>query len=523
MQGTHVLAIVLAVLALSEPRPRDHKPGFASITTKDLKAHLAEVASPHLEGRDSPSAGLERAGDYIIARLEEAGLRGGDANGGFRMPYARRFSAPVEGACRLSLIGAGDEADQLEFGSAFVPLPGCEGEGEGRPVFLGFGITGSGERYDDVRGKRLNGDVVVILEGEPRHKKLFDGPEVSEHADVYTKVMELEKAGAEAVLVIRRGPAEAVKGRDGKELAPTRLSYRSTWASWNPATTKPMNRKGGQVGIPVAEITFATAERIFGQDLTKVAAKIDKSGKPKKIEAKELRLRLEVELEERNVPIDNVVGILDGTDEALREEYLVLGAHYDHIGVDTRGRIGTGADDNASGTVGLIELAEALARSPPRRSVVFAFFSSEEDGLLGSAEFCDRPPVPLDSIVAMLNMDMIGRGEESEVVVLGTKWNPDLDKVLPKAKKLQSTKVKRIITGRAEHLWQRSDHYSFHEKGIPTLFFFEAVSETDNADYHTFRDTVERLNLEKIARTTRLVYNAAWLIANDEKRPKPPR
>jgi len=222
------------------------------------------------------------------------------------------------------------------------------------------------------------------------------------------------------------------------------------------------------------------------------------------------------------VDIPNVVGYLQGSDPALREQFVVVGAHYDHLGVDARGRVGFGADDNASGTAALLEIAQAMAIAGPRRSVLFCAFAAEEDGLLGSRAFCENPPVPIPSIVAMLNFDMLGVGSKSEVVVLGTRQNPDLEKTLKRARKTRDCRLKRVITGKAGHLWERSDQFAFHEVGIPALFFFEAVSEQDNPDYHTFRDTIDLLDMVKITRTARLGFNSAWLLATDEERPSAP-
>jgi Zn-dependent M28 family amino/carboxypeptidase len=274
--------------------------------------------------------------------------------------------------------------------------------------------------------------------------------------------------------------------------------------------------------IPALEISEAAATRILGQDVAALAASIERSGKPLRIQPGGVKVSLESGLTEEDVQIDNIVGILRGTDPALAAEHVVLGAHYDHIGVDVWGRIGCGADDNASGTAGLIELAEAFALSRPARSLIFAFFGAEEDGLIGSQTFCKDPPVPLSSIVAMLNMDMIGLGKADELIVLGTDHNPWFEDVLKEAKKLRNTQVKKVITDQEQQLWERSDHAAFHAVGVPSLFFFEG-KEADNPDYHTYRDTLDDLSLDKITRTTRFVFNTAWLIANAPERPPAPR
>ena len=165
----------------------------------------------------------------------------------------------------------------------------------------------------------------------------------------------------------------------------------------------------------------------------------------------------------------------------------------------------------------------ALAADPPRRSVLLCAFSGEEDGLLGSQAICARPPVPPERMVAMLNMDMIGRGEADEVAVLGLNQNPDLEKVLDRARRLAPTGIKDVTVRKGEELFARSDHYSFHKIGVPVLFFFEGLPIDKNKDYHTWRDTLDKLDYDKMARTARLVFNTAWILANDDSRPPKPR
>jgi Zn-dependent M28 family amino/carboxypeptidase len=232
---------------------------------------------------------------------------------------------------------------------------------------------------------------------------------------------------------------------------------------------------------------------------------------------------------------NNVVAYLPATTPAASgpKPWLALGAHYDHLGrgdsglslasKDEAGRIHGGADDNASGTAALLEVVEALALAKPRRTVLACAFAAEEDGMLGSKALCDSPPVPRDKLVAMLNMDMLGRGDPSDVVVFGLVQNPAFDKLLERAKKLAKTGIKTITPGKDEDLFKRSDHFSFHQIGVPEMFFFEHMPLDDNHDYHTWRDTLDQLDFDKLTRTARLVFNSTWLIANDDERPPKPR
>ncbi len=508
-------ALVPFAVATTRLQEEDgHALASATIVEDDLAAHLLQIAAPELLGRNSPGAGLERAARYIEEVFAEAGFRGFGSADSFRHAFPMEMVVPDPAKCSLEVEGLAP----FVFETDYVPLFQCEGEGAGEAVFVGFGISSKKERYDDFKRTKLRGNVAVILEGEPRHKRVLEGPEVTELADVHTKLADLEKEGVAGVLVVRRPPDPGKRG-----LAPTPLGYRYTFARWNPQTTKPMRPVKQRLELPVLEITPAAAERILGFDVLATAEKIDKAGKPVSTKPSGHEVRLSSGLKNGSVQVDNVVGVLEGSDPELAGEFVVIGAHYDHVGVDTRGRIGTGADDNGSGTVALLELVQAFGAAKPRRSILACAFASEEKGLMGSHALCQNPPVAAGSMVAMLNMDMVGRGEDDLVVVLGTKQNPDLEKVLKEAKKLSSTGIKKIETGKAEHLWQRSDHYSFHEIGVPVLFFFEAVSETENEDYHTFRDTIELLSVEKIANTARFAFNTAWLLANDDDRPPAPK
>jgi hypothetical protein len=407
----------------------------------------------------------------------------------------------------------------IEFGlnEDFVPLNSTSGRAEGHPVFCGFGIRAKKEKYDDLKKVDLRGNVAVILDGEPRHKRRFEGEIVSVEADIHVKIANLVKEGVAAVVVVRRPAPDQPEDMD----APG-LGFRHTWASWMPSSGQRDPQVSRKASVPVVEVTPDVASRILGTDVLALAARIDKSVKPASGKPLESILRVAAAVEQRSVRCDNIVGVVRGGDPELAHEYVVVGAHYDHVGVDVRAQVGYGADDNGSGTSAMIEIVEALALAQPRRSILACAFSGEEDGLLGAYELVRHPPVPSDSLVAMVNLDMVGRGKAGEVVVLGTEQNPGLAKVLKRARKLKSARVK-VITGKAAHLWERSDQFAFHKAGVPSLFFFEAASELDNKDYHTWRDTIDKLDIDKIARTARIAYSTVWLLAQDDNRPSPPR
>jgi hypothetical protein len=502
-------AALLLLLAAGDP-PAGPAAGLATIVESELAAELQFFASPLLEGRDSPSTGLSRAADRIEERFKAAGLQGAGKGGSFRIPFTMKVRAPDPAACALRLEGKGGR--DFAFGTDFVPVSDAHGKATGEVVFLGFGIESSRDKYDDVRGE-LHGRVALIVEGEPRHKRLFEGPEVSAASDLFEKLATLADQGVVAALVVRRTPP-------GSEQAPP-LSFRSTWAYWPQA---PANAPPPEPEIPALEITAAVAQELLGQDVLAIAAKVDASGKePKRIDSGRTVTVAAGSFRDRETPIDNIVGILRGTDQTLSAEYVVVGAHYDHIGVDWLGRVGLGADDNASGSAALLEVVQALGAAGPRRSILACSFAAEEDDLAGSAALCDDLPVPRESVVAMVNMDQIGRGEVAGTVVLGLDENPSFDALLDRALKLQPTGIKTVTRHKGQDLFSRSDQYNFHKLGVPVLFFFEHLPLDDNKDYHTWRDTPDLVDTDKCTRTAKLVFNTTWLLANDDERPPAPK
>ena len=216
----------------------------------------------------------------------------------------------------------------------------------------------------------------------------------------------------------------------------------------------------------------------------------------------------------------NSVGILRGTDPALRDEYIVVSAHMDHVGVNganVKDSIWNGADDDGSGTAGVMALAEAFAQAPPKRSMIFLTVSGEEHGLWGSTWFTSHPPVPIDRIVADLNLDMIGRNWKDSIVVIGIEHS-DLGATV---KKVSAAHPELGITTMPdpwpqENFFGRSDHYNFARRGVPAIFFFNGT----HADYHQPSDSPDKIDAEKESRIVRLIYHIGLTVANAPGRPK---
>lgn len=525
-----VWPLVLLALGLASVAPfalGDPAKAAGRIAAPTVESHVRTLAAPELQGRGSPSAGQARAAAYISERFTAAGLEPapdadevwkelGEGERGeaerYLRPFRLRLPAPVADGCSLELAHE-DRTRSFALHADFVPAPLCTGRAEGPLVFAGFGISSKDHHYDDLAKLRLEGAIALIFEGEPRHKQRFDGPEHTLEASLWRKLERLAERKVAGVIVARRPPEGAARD------AEVPLDFRHDYATF-PGEREPLPPRNRPV---VLEVGLDTASLLLGTDARALAERMDRTLSSGRVETRGRTVRMSSAIEQRQVRLDNVLGIVPGRDPERAKEYVLLGAHYDHIGIDARGRVGAGADDNASGVSALLSIADALAATPPRRSTILVAFCAEERGLVGSKELAARLPVPKESIVAMLNMDMLGRGDADEVAVIGLEQNPALQPVLERAQRIARSGVKKVQTRGGEELWRRSDHYSFHEIGIPVLFFFEGLPISRNQDYHTWRDLPERLDAEKIARTARLVFNTLWILAEDDGRPGPPK
>jgi len=532
----------------------DPKVGLDTIDEDDVEAHLRFLASPTLEGRDSPSRGLMLAAEHVAEVFEAAGLvpaedsaeAWGSATGdlpglegeeeapawsvpeGHEGTYLRPFEIgrlpsvrgeirrPVPSQCRLDVSVGSKDPQGFTYGEDFVPLPGQPGSARGELVWAGFGISSRKQRYDSLARLDVRGKVVMVLSGDPRGRKNFGDEEETAEASVWNKLSALDKAGAAGVIVVRRAPLKPDWMKREPEQAP--LGYRYTWASWNP----PSSDRNRRAFVPAIEVSEACASDLLGKDVSALAKALDRASAPRKVAVKGRSVAFDVALEDGPLTMPNVVGVLEGRDPQLREEYVIVGAHMDHVGVGVRGRTGFGADDNASGTSALLEVVDAFAAARPRRSLLFVAFSGEEDGLLGSKDLAQKLPVDRSAVVAMVNLDMIGRGKATEVYCIGFEQNPLMEKVVRRAQALGRTGVRRIQRCDDKGLFRRSDHYSFHAVGLPTVFFFENYPLEQNRDYHTWRDTFDGIDLAKVTNTARLAFCTAWLLAEDDDRLPPP-
>jgi len=467
-------------------------------TSDELLRHVRYLASDELMGRGVDTPGIGLAGDYIAQEFKKYGLLPGGESGTYLQKLEVVTGARAKESSSVT-VGAGSP---LALNEEWIPLGlSRSGIAEGEVIFVGYGITAKDYGYDDYAGIDVQGKIVLVLRYEPPPKDekspFRKHPNTSTHATVRAKAANASNHGAIGMILVDLSPL-----REGeKELIPIRRSLGRSGAS-----------------LIAAQIQRQTVENLLhesGVSLAELKGRIDREEKPASTALPGLRASLHVALENITHQTDNIVGILPGSDPDLKAENIVIGAHYDHIGLgyygtrDTRteGQIHNGADDNASGTAVLMDLAARLSRQTqrPPRSIVFVAFTGEELGLYGSRHYVTHPPLPIESIKAMINLDMVGRLRDNRVTVFGIDTAKEFRQWLHEAGQKVGIEIRPSPRGIG-----RSDHTSFYNKNIPVLHFFTG----SHNDYHRPTDDWEKLDAEGMVRVSDLVQHTVEKIAS---------
>jgi hypothetical protein len=458
------------------------------------------LASPEMRGRATGSPELEKAAGWLATRYKEFGVRPAGKN------YLQAFPVTTE-----AVIGKGNRMHVVEDGHAaslkcpeeFVPFNfSSSGKLEGGLVFAGYGITAPEYHYDDYTGLDVTGKIVVVLRHEPQEnddKSVFEGKTLTRHAQFANKAANARMHGASGVILIND-----IANHPGNADELEKFG----------AAAGPNN-----AGIPFIQVKEATVEKWIGdsgRNLTEVVQSIDRDLKPQSFAlAGSVKVDGMVDVTRAVKTVHNVAAYLPGE----TAEYVIIGAHYDHLGLGGQyslapsqtGTVHPGADDNASGTAGVIELARMFSKQPKqKRGILFLNFAGEELGLLGSAYYVDHPLLPLDKAAAMINLDMIGRMRDKAYIGgsgSGTTLRPMLEQMLPK----YGMKVD-YSAGSSEG---SSDHTSFTSKQVPALFFFSGL----HADYHKPSDTVDKIDAPAAVKLLGLVADVAENLRESADRP----
>ena len=447
------------------------------------QAYLAEVkylASPQLKGRATGSPELEKAAAYISGLYKSFGLKPVNGNG-YEQSFTVTVNAHLGPDNRLDSDDAGTK-NALAAKRDWVPYSfSSSGKISGPVVFAGYGITNADKHYDDYAGIDVKDKIVLILRHEPQ-----EGKDLSSHATFADKASNAKMHGAKAVIIVNDVTAHA---SDPDKL----LEFGSA--------TGPT--EAGILFVQVKEADAETWMKAEGRDLREIETGIDKNPQPRSFAMSKLNVNLSVDIQHDIKTVHNVEAYLPGS----TSEYVIVGAHYDHLGLGDEhslapsqiGTIHPGADDNASGTAGVIELARWFSKQPkPKRGILFLNFAGEELGLLGSAWYANHPLLPLQDAVAMVNMDMIGRIRDGKVYVNGTGTGSTLAKLIGDLPPPQG-----FHFDLSENLgYGGSDHMSFTIKSVPVVFFFSGL----HGDYHKPSDTADKINAPDAAKL--LVYVA---------------
>ncbi len=490
----------------------------ATITQDDLRQHLTVLASDAYEGRETGEKGQKMAADYLSAEFKKLGLAGpvpGSDN-----PYLQHFTMERSTWEETATLKAGTQTYKWLVDFYALGSSPFQQATTVQPMFVGYGIEQDG--YSDYAGQDVQGKDLLILLGEPMGadgKPVLskDGSGSKWGNDYRAKAAKAAEKGARSVFFVSFNPND-----NFDKLVPRMIPYiRRPSIAFKDA--KPEGRRAAFFVSP------KLGYQLLGTNaaaVTKYMAAVGKAGKPVASSFKPIKFIITAPKKREDFTTENVLGYLEGTDK--KDEVLVLSAHYDHIGI-IDGEVHNGADDDGSGTVTVLEMAQGFMKAKaeghgPRRSILFLAVTGEEKGLLGSEYYTDHPVFPLAQTVADLNTDMVGRtdkdheGKGDYVYVIGSdKLSTELHEIVLNAN-AQYTKMDLDFRFNdpedPNRFYYRSDHYNFAKHGIPVAFFFNGVHD----DYHGPGDEVEKIEFPKVEKRARLVFHTAWELANRDTR-----
>ncbi|WP_017668540.1 M20/M25/M40 family metallo-hydrolase [Sandarakinorhabdus sp. AAP62] len=534
-----IFGLALSVLAVSEaqaapvalaPVPRDQKAGYDRIRETDLRADLGFLAGDGLLGRMSLQPGDEAAIEWVAAEFAKAGLQPAATDAAGKPSYLQPvplIEYRPNTAANLMTLQQGTTSQSWkapDFTGGYkndlnltAPL-----------AFAGFGITAPGVGYDDYQGLDARGKIVVVFEHEPQEddpKSRFGGTGNTRHATNRVKALNAQAHGALAIIVMAEPNRKHPSNRDRVNRiggSARRVPGLPTQALVDDALRIPVISVSDEVGASLLAASGRTPQQL--------QAAIDTGFTPQSLDlpGASLSLHLENSVRTRGVS-SNVVGLLAGSDPALAPETVIISAHHDHDGFNGA-EVWHGADDNGSGTVGVIAMARAFMANPvrPKRSILFAVFAAEERGLLGAYHLAANPLRPLATTRAMINFDMIGRDEKASeqtdglitipadtsnrLNLIGAGYSPDFNRVVNDANRSIGLVLDdRFDKENALNIFFRSDQFPFVLKDVPAFWFFTGF----HPDYHHTSDTADKINYAKMTKILQLSYLSAWRLAND--------
>lgn len=524
-------AIGLFLLTVSFAKAQDLSTQYAETITQDqLREHLTIIASDEMEGRETGTPGQFKAAAYISEHFKNLGLTTISEDEEGKPSYYQYLDLYKKGWTEAYMIVNGKKRTFFKdfYPNGMVNVPD---ETITEVVFAGYGLKG--DSYNDLENIDLKDKGVVVFEDFPKNRNgeaipiskkepTFNSDESKAKYYNKKKVDDLKAAGASVIFIISNDNEDVFLNRATERKAVLGRFNRMMLEKAKPAPVTP---------TPTLVVSKKLASEMLGitsVKMTKINKKISKKASPYRGKAISSSVTFKVKRDQEIVKSMNVLGFMEGTDK--KDEVLVITSHYDHIGMNSKGEVYNGADDDGSGTCAVLEIAEAFVEAKkngngPRRSILFMTVTGEEKGLLGSRYFTDIAPlIPLDKIMCNLNIDMIGRIDKKHadndkyIYLIGSdKLSSQLHAVSEKA---NSDYINFELDYEfndpkdPNRFYYRSDHYNFAKNNIPVIFYFSGVHK----DYHGLGDEVDKILFPKYTQVARLVFHTAWeLVHRDQK------
>lgn len=514
MRKLFITTSILAITLITQAQDKTAMKYAATITVADASKRLNILASDAFEGRETGTPGAAMAAKYIQEQFQSFGLIAPVNGNNFQM-----LDLKEKTVLNRTIIANGKP---LEFLKDYYVLPNTFDNTKKtfkNFVFVGYGITS--DKYDDLSSLNLEGKIAIVLAGEPKldGKSLISGTDkMSDWTTSRNKKLNALKAKNPAGIIILNADM-------------SRMAANKSYFD-RPSLVMGAEKAGNILTIYASKEALDGLMEGTSKKINDLTTEINTTLKPASFN---FNANLDVDLQNKLTPKEakNVLGFLEGSDAKLKKEILVITAHYDHIGVGEDGEVFNGADDDGSGTTGVLEIAEAFTKAKkegkgPKRSILFMTVVGEEKGLLGSEWYSEHPVFPLENTITDLNIDMIGRvgdlykGKEDSanyIYVIGSdKLSSTLKEINEKANKTYTKMTldyKFDDPADTERIYYRSDHYNFAKHNIPIIFYFNGTHE----DYHKKTDEVKKINFPVLVKRAQLVFYTAWDLANRAERP----
>ncbi len=502
--GLAILLMLFLAFGCKSPQQK----AVESITEKDLKLHLDILASDEFQGRNTPSQELRIASRYIATLAKSYGLKPLMPDGSFFQEIPLEVNVIDQTQTRMSLVSKNRRqlfSYPRDFGIMDTPSQDMEISGE--VLFAGYGLSSSKLEWDDLEDLNIKNKIVVILDPDLPDGHRLKSPE--NRRILRWRSHNIGGKGAAAVLTVineKREKNFEEKGSFFDSSPRGNLSEKLKTVWIRPSQQRYLR----------AEIRHSTAREILGIDQKELIAMFSTIQRGEQVPGKKnpgKKIEISLEILKRRDTTPNVVAWLEGIDENLKEEFVLFGSHHDHIGT-REGKIYNGADDNGSGTVAMLEIAQAMQIARPKRSVIFVWHAAEEKGLWGSRFFVEHSPVPVEKMSAELNLDMICRNDPDHLYIVGSnKLSSELDTTI---NAVNDKHIRMKLDYKYEdpqhpdNFFFRSDQYPYIQYGIPAVWYFCGTTE----DYHQETDTIDRVDFVKMARVSRFAYLTAMVIGN---------